>query len=69
LRFELPAAGSATLEVFDVSGRRVLEPVRGSWTAGEHVVAVDSRSLAPGVYAARLTSAGASATLRLVHVR
>jgi hypothetical protein len=69
LRFELPAAGAATLEVFDVSGRRVLEQVRGSWTAGEHVVAVESRSLAPGVYAARLTSAGSSATLRLVHVR
>ena len=69
LRFALPAAGAATIEVFDISGRRVIEPVRGSWTAGEHVVAVESRSLAPGVYAARLTFAGSSATLRLVHVR
>jgi hypothetical protein len=69
LRFELPVAGAATLEVFDVSGRRVLEPVRGSWGAGEHLVSVESGSLAPGVYAARLTWAGSSATLRLVHVR
>ena len=69
LRLELPAAAATTLEVFDVTGRRVLEPIRTWWPAGEHIVAVDSRALAPGVYAARLTSEGASSMLRLVHVR
>jgi hypothetical protein len=69
LRFELPEAGSATIEMFDVLGRAVGDPIEGSWSAGPHEVSLDARRLSPGVYAARLTAGGAFAVVRLVHVR
>jgi hypothetical protein len=69
LAFELPEAGSTTLEVFDVTGRRAAETQRQSWGAGAHEFAVDARGLAPGIYAARLTAAGQQAVVRFAHVR
>jgi hypothetical protein len=69
LRFELPEAGRASIEVFDVAGRRAGEPIDGWWPAGSHEVSLDARRLAPGVYAARLIAAGTSQVVRLVHVR
>jgi hypothetical protein len=67
-RFELPRAGTASLDVFDVTGRRAADRIGGSWTAGAQEVTLDVRGLAPGVYAARLTSGGVSGVVRLVLV-
>jgi len=67
--FELPTAGSAAIEIFDIAGRRVADPVRGSWPAGTHEVSWSARGLAPGVYAARLTAQGRRAVVRIVRVR
>jgi hypothetical protein len=69
LRLELPLAGPTTLELFDVLGRRVTDPIVESWGAGAHESALDLSALAPGVYSARLRSPGGDATARLVHVR
>jgi photosystem II stability/assembly factor-like uncharacterized protein len=69
LRFELPQAGEATIQVLDVQGRTALDAVRRSWPAGPNQVTVDARSLAPGVYTAVLTTAGQLARVKLVHVR
>jgi hypothetical protein len=69
LRFEMPEAGTATLEVFDVLGRRAADRVEQVWSAGPHQVTLDARGLGAGVYAARLTAAGRSEVVRLVHVR
>ena len=68
-RFELPEAGSACIEVFDIAGRRAAEPIRQSWPAGPHEVSWDARSVGPGVYAARLTAGGRQEVVRLVRVR
>jgi hypothetical protein len=67
-RFELPAAGDATIEVFDVAGRRAAVPVQQSWSAGVHELSWSTRDLAPGVYMARLTARDAQEVVRLVHV-
>ncbi len=69
LRFDMPVAGVATLEVFDVSGRRVAGRITESWPPGRHPMTVDASTLPPGVYAARLTTASASATVHFVRVR
>ncbi len=71
LRFiiELPQPGSASLELFDVTGRRAAEPVRGSWGAGTHDVSLDARRLPPGVYEAMLTTGQRRMAVRVVHVR
>jgi hypothetical protein len=68
-RFELPEAGSASIDVFDVSGRRAAAPARGSWSAGVHEVSWNAQALGPGVYEALLTAGGRHAVVRLVHVR
>jgi len=64
IRFGLPAAGSHTLVVYDVSGRRVRSLSSGPLEAGPHAVRWDGRNdegrLVPsGVYFCRLTAAGA----------
>jgi len=69
LRFVLPAAGEAAIEVFDVMGRSTGLRVQGSYPAGAHDVALAADRLAPGVYTALLTTGSAREAVRLVHVR
>ncbi len=69
LRFELPQAGLASIDVFDVSGRRVADVTRGTWSAGAHEVAWDAHDFGPGVFEARLTAPGAHEVVRIVHIR
>jgi hypothetical protein len=66
--FSLPLSESATLEVIDVSGRRVREQtVSGT---GRHTVNLAAGvHLAPGVYLVRLTQAGKSVVMRASVVR
>jgi hypothetical protein len=69
IHFSLPNSTPARLDMFDLSGRRI-------WTgdlalaSGAHALTLpkDMR-LAPGLYFARLTQAGLSATARVVLVR
>lgn len=67
-RVTLPDARPATLELLDVSGRRLWRcEVRG---AGPHELRVEPPgTLAPGVYLARLSQGAASRTARVVSVR
>ena len=69
LRFELPHAGEATIQVVDVQGRTALDGIQRSWPAGPNRWTVDARSLAPGVYTAVLTTADQRERVKLVHVR
>ena len=69
LRFELPEAGTAAIEVFDLAGRRAVEPVRKSWPAGVHEVSLAARDLGPGIYAARLTAGDRQEVVRVIRVR
>ena len=66
--FDLPEAGDAAIEVFDVAGRRAATPARQALSAGPHEISWNARELSPGVYAARLTSNGTQEVLRLVRV-
>ncbi len=69
LRFSLPAQAHATLEVFDVAGRRVATLVDGPTPAGSHSVRWDAAQHDAGCYFARLRADGSSAITRLVIVR
>jgi len=68
-RFDLPMPGVATIELFDVMGRRTGVRASASSPAGAQQLSLDARDLRPGVYAARLTAGAAHAELRIVHVR
>jgi hypothetical protein len=74
LAFTLPAAGPATLDLLDVSGRRVARLADGAFEAGRHVARWDGRdergqAVASGVYFARLVSPAGSAVRRLPVLR
>ena len=74
IHFSLPAAGSATLSVFDVAGRRLAVLADGDFAAGDHEVVWDGRDAAgiaqgSGVYFARLEAASGSATRKMLLVK
>ncbi|HEX7070250.1 MAG TPA: CHRD domain-containing protein, partial [Rhodothermales bacterium] len=56
IRFDLRESGHATLEVFDVLGRRVALLHDGPLAAGSYSVQFDGSRFASGVYAYRLTA-------------
>ena len=69
VRFVLPRASDAAIDVYDVRGRRVGARVAGAWSAGPHVVSLGASEWSSGVYSAVLTAAGQREIVRLVHVR
>ncbi len=76
MRFEfgLPRAGEATLEVFDLAGRRVRVLTSGPRPAGPASVAWDlgderGTRVRSGVYLVRAHAAGAEAVRRVVVLR
>lgn len=69
VRFDLPQPVRATLELFDVSGRRVTTALDHDLPAGTHEATLDLRGAAPGVYVARLRAAGHEAAVRVVRGR
>jgi len=64
---EVPERGGATLEVFDVQGRRVSMSDLGEREPGDYTVpAASGVQLAPGTYWLRLTQARRAVTTRIV---
>ena len=73
LSFELAEAGSIELAIYDMSGRRIATPARGTRDAGAHRTTWDGRdengtAVAPGVYFARRDHPNGSTTSRNVEV-
>ncbi|MEQ1834386.1 MAG: T9SS type A sorting domain-containing protein [Candidatus Eisenbacteria bacterium] len=69
VRFTLPSGGAVTLDVLDVSGRRVATLMNGKWlTAGEHEARLESAALAPGLYLVRLRAGASSHTTKFVRI-
>ena len=74
LRFDLPAAGPARLEVYDVAGRLVRSLVHADLPAGVHDAVWDGTDdaglgVASGSYVARLSAGGRVATARMALIR
>jgi hypothetical protein len=74
VRFALPVATEARLDVFDASGARVRTLGSGLLPLGRHAVVWDGRdehgrTVGPGVYHCVLTAAGFRAVQKLVRLR
>lgn len=74
VRFELGAAATARVAIFDASGRRVRTLADGPFAPGVHAAAWDGRDgngarVASGVYFARIETAAGIATQKLVVAR
>jgi hypothetical protein len=73
-RYTLPAAGRASLEVFDIGGRVIRELVATDQTAGPHTMRWDGRDsagrpVASGPYFVRLSHGGRRITQAVVRIR
>jgi hypothetical protein len=68
MAFDLPRSARVTLEVFDLSGRRVADLVSGGVEPGHHELRWDSRGdgVAAGLYFVRFSTPGHTRTSRLV---
>jgi hypothetical protein len=67
VRFSLADGSPASLDLFDVAGRKVISREVGSLGAGAHELQLDpGLHLAPGVYALRLCQSGRQLTTRVV---
>jgi len=64
VRYSLPRAGLATLNVFDVTGRTVLEQTLAAGRTG--TASLDLRKLEAGVYLVKVATEGFSTTQKLV---
>ena len=64
VRYSLPRAGLATLNVFDVTGRTVLTQTMAAGRTG--TASLDLRKLEAGVYLVKVTTEGFSTTQKLV---
>jgi hypothetical protein len=70
LSLQLPVATSVRLEAFDVSGRRVCEPLVAQMNAGRNPVSWNPSFESPGVYVLRaITGRGEAVTKRIAVVR
>lgn len=75
IHFEIPQAGSVELDIHDAAGRLVQRLVSGqAFEKGHGVIAWDGtddqgRSLATGLYLARIRSGGFSAITKLTLLR
>ncbi|HEX7070924.1 MAG TPA: M4 family metallopeptidase, partial [Rhodothermales bacterium] len=69
IRFSLPEASDVTLEVFDLTGRRVRSLVQQTLPPGAHEVTFDAAGLASGTYVARLSAAGVVAVRKMTLLR
>jgi len=69
VRFTLPKAAAAVLEMFDIAGRRVIAREVGTLGAGPHAIdlAAERRGI-PGVYFLRLTQGPLTRVRRIVVV-
>jgi hypothetical protein len=56
ISFQLPAAGSARLAVYDLLGREMAVLAQGTMSAGRHEIRFDASRLSSGIYFCRLES-------------
>jgi hypothetical protein len=66
ISYQLQAPSHVSLKVFDTAGRLMATLIEGQRPAGMHEVTFDGSGLASGLYLARLTAGGFTATQKLV---
>jgi len=70
LRYDLPSAGHARVEIYDLTGHLVGTPFDGEQTAGPQDVVwtPEASRVSAGVYFARVTALGTSQVVRVVRI-
>ena len=66
LSFNLNEAGNVSYQVFDLTGRMVMNQTVGRLSEGEHQVSVNAENLSTGSYILRLNQGGATASVKFL---
>jgi hypothetical protein len=66
IRFDARKTGTVSLSIFDLLGREVATPVKGTIPAGSYAVAWDAADLPSGIYFCRMEAAGFAQTRKIV---
>lgn len=69
VEFSMETKGFATVSLYDLSGREISRLASGSFTAGNHSVALQADELSAGVYILRLEAGGMSQSRKVVLVK
>jgi hypothetical protein len=69
IQYELPQASKITLEIFDISGRKIAILIDSRRSAGIHEVPFEATHLASGIYLYRLTAGKYVQTKKMVLLR
>ncbi|MFC2150255.1 T9SS type A sorting domain-containing protein [Calditrichota bacterium] len=69
IEFQIRRAGKASLDVIDLSGRRVAQLLNGKLVAGRHTATWDAVDMPNGVYFVRLRADGKSATTKVALIK
>ena len=67
--FGLPEVSDVALNVYDVTGRQVMELSSGRHTAGVHNVVFDGNDLSSGTYMLRLEAGGHRSQIKVMLVK
>jgi hypothetical protein len=66
ISFRLAKAGNVSLNVFDLTGRRIQTLIQGQRNAGQHTVNFSGNNLPAGIYIYRLEANGYTKTGRMI---
>ncbi len=66
IRYRLKQAGFVILQIYNLSGQKIAQPVHRMQTAGLHHVTFNAENLPSGVYLYRLSTATGSVTKRML---
>ena len=69
ISYQLPASSLVSLDVFDMTGRKVATLVNGQVPAGEHQVTFNAASLSSGMYMYRLQAGTQIMTKKMMLVK
>ena len=67
--FALPSAGTITLTLWDIAGRRVADLAEGNFAAGTHRMTWSGENVGSGIYFVRLAALGKVATVKIVSLK
>jgi hypothetical protein len=67
--FFIENPGQERIEIYNLTGEKVAEPVNGYYTTGEHQVTISIEGLPAGIYIGRLTAGNQSRTAKFVKMR
>ena len=69
IRFDLAKSGLVTLNVYDITGKKITELVNENMSAGKHSVEFNASNLSSGIYFYRISAPGFTSIRKMILVK